>query len=475
MAPTDRPNVLWLCTDQQRYDTVNALGYDAVSTPNVDALVAEGVAFDRAYCQSPVCTPSRASFLTGCYPSTVHGCMNGNREWSGGATLLPRLFADAGYHTGLVGKRHLAGNDGRVEPRGDDGYEHYEWCHAPRPEWGADNDYENWLNERGHSLDELRESQAGVVPADLHYSTWCADRASSFVRSQAGAEDPWLLSVNFYDPHPPFNPPPEYRERYDAEEVPGPHFRPGDLDAQEQLDGVDFQSEPRHPGAFDARETVAAYYGMVELVDDRVGRILDALDRTGQRENTVVVFTSDHGEMLGDHGLIRKGCRFYEGLVRVPLVVSSPRAPETGVVSDALVELTDLAPTLTDLCDLTASTTAERFGGMQGESLRPILAGERDPDEGRSAVRCEYYHALNPTGRDPSVRFGTMLRTDRYKLNVYHGHDHGELFDLDRDPHEFDNLWNDPDYREVRADLLERSFDRLALAVDRGPAQVGRY
>jgi choline-sulfatase len=475
-AGGSRPNVLWICTDQQRYDTVGALGYDAVTTPTLDGLADEGVAFERAYCQSPVCTPSRASFLTGCYPSSVHGCMNGNAEWSGGATLLPRMFADAGYDCGLVGKFHLAGNDGQVESRGD-GYDVFEWCHAPRDEWGEANAYANWLAAKGHDLGDLRDSQAERLPADLHYTTWCTETAGEFVREREDDEQPWLLSVNLYDPHPPFNPPAEYSRRYDPAAVPGPQFRPDDLDAQERLAPVDFQTEPRPPEQFDAREKIADYYAMIELLDERIGRLLDELERTGQRENTVVVFMSDHGEMLGDHGLLQKGCRFYEGLVRVPLIVSHPRQFETGHTSDALVELADVAPTLLESCGVDGSTTAERFGGMAGESLVPLLEGRGRAGEHRSAVRCEYYHALNPdaSGRDPDVRFGTMLRTDGYKLVVYHGHDTGELFDLEADPHEFENRWDDPDYRDVREELLRRNFDRLALAVDRGPAQVGRY
>jgi len=473
----DRPNVLWICTDQQRFDTINALGNDAVHTPNVDRLVEEGVAFDRAYCQSPVCTPSRASFLTGCYPSSVHGCMNGNEAWGDGATLLPRMFADDGYHCGLVGKLHLAGSDGQVEPRGEDGYEFYEWCHAPRDEWGEANAYADWLAEKGQDLSDLRSSQAGTLPPEFHYTTWCTETAAGFVRDRAEDAQPWLLSVNIYDPHPPFNPPEEYRDRYDPDEVPGPQFREDDLAAQERLAPADFQTEPRRPETFDAREKIASYYAMVEMIDERVGRLLETLERTGQQENTVVIFMSDHGEMLGDHGLLKKGCRFYEGLVRVPLIVSYPREFETRLVSDALVELTDVAPTLTEVCGVDRSTTAERFGGMQGRSLVPLLRDRPDANaEHRSAVRCEYYHALDPTSRpDTEVTFATMLRTDRYKLVVYHGHETGELFDLEADPHEFDNRWDDPDYRDVRDDLLKRNFDRLAFAVDRGPARIGRY
>jgi len=134
-VPDSRPNVLWICTDQQRWDTIHALGNPHIRTPNLDRLVASGVAFTGAHCQTPICTPSRACFLTGRYPSTVHGCMNGNESWSGAAPLVTRLLADAGYDCGLAGKLHLSAADGRIEPRPDDGYRVFHWSHHPKDDW----------------------------------------------------------------------------------------------------------------------------------------------------------------------------------------------------------------------------------------------------------------------------------------------------------------------------------------------------
>ncbi|MGC9336453.1 MAG: sulfatase-like hydrolase/transferase, partial [Anaerolineae bacterium] len=156
--PMIRPNILWICTDQQRYDTVNALGCNHALTPNLDRLVEQGVAFTRAYSQSPVCTPSRASFLTGCYPSTIHVNRNGNAFFPSDITLVTRALADAGYDCGLVGKLHLSAADGRVEPRPDDGYRVFKWSHHPMPEpcWPtAEHDYQAWLERQGQSWDEL--------------------------------------------------------------------------------------------------------------------------------------------------------------------------------------------------------------------------------------------------------------------------------------------------------------------------------
>jgi arylsulfatase A-like enzyme len=466
----DRPNILWICTDQQRYDTIGALGNPHVHTPNLDRLAAEGVAFTHAFCQSPICTPSRASFLTGMYPSTIHACTNGNEVWAGAAPLISRLLADAGYDTGLAGKLHLAGSQGRIEPRGDDGYRIFEWSHHPENNWPAGHAYADWLRGRGYDPDLVKASPE-ALPVELHQSIWCAERAIVFIE-QAG-DRPWLMSVNPFDPHAPFDPPAEILAHYNPAALPGPLFRESDLASQARLSDVDFQNPARRPGEFDAREVQAAYYAMIELLDMAVGRMMQAVERLGQRERTIVIFTSDHGEMLGDHGLLLKGCRFYEGLVRVPLLISWPGRFQAGLVSDALVELTDLTPTLLDACGL---PMPER---VQGRSLLPILTGQAAPHEHRDFVRCEYYRALNPDapGRQGIFEgtYATMFRDRRYKLVVYHGHPLGELFDLQADPGEFDNLWNDPAHAAVRFDLLKRSFDALAFAVDIGPKQVAYY
>ena len=458
------PNILWLCTDQQRYDTIGALNNPHVNTPNIDKLVADGVAFTHAFCQSPICTPSRASFLTGMYPSTVHACMNGNEYWADAAPLVTKLLADAGYDGGLAGKLHLSGSYDRIEPRfPNDGYRYFQFSHAPRDSWPEGHDYAEWVRGKGHDLSELRKDPA-LIPPELHQTSWCADKTIEFI-AQDHQGQPWFHSFNPYYPHPPFDPPQSYLDRYDSSLLPDPLFRESDLDAQTKLAQVDFQSEVRRPEDFDAKGIKAAYYAMIELVDDNVGRILDALERTGQQENTLIIFMSDHGETLGDHGLIQKGCRFYEGLVRVPLIFNWPRHFQQGLVCDELVELTDIAPTLLDICGL---PSPER---MQGKSLLPLLNGTST--QHRQFVRSEYYRTLmSGEGHEYEGSYGTMFRTDRYKLVVYHGHQYGELFDLDDDPGEFVNRWDDPAYQDIRFDLMLQSFDATAFAVDVGPKQI---
>ena len=481
-----RPNILWICSDQQRFDTIAGNGNRHINTPNLDRLAQTGTLFDRAYCQAPICTPSRASFLTGMYPSTVHACTNGNEHWDEAAPLLPAMLRDAGYVCGLSGKLHLAGAQGRVEPRPrDDGYSFFSWSHHPQDDWDEGHDYADWVREQGEDPRELYD-RLGYFPSDLHQTTWCTNEAMRFIEeaqideeapgrstgraaSDDHADRPWFMSVNYFDPHAPFDPPEDYRSRYSADAMPGPHYRASDLAAQAMLSGVDFQSDPRPPDEFGARKKQASYYAMIELIDHNVGRLLDFLEQRGLRDNTIVIYTSDHGESLGDHGLILKGCRFYEGLVRVPLIVSWPAGGVAkGQKRNALVELTDIAPTLLEAAD---DTVPER---MVGSSLLRLLCDPDAPDHHRDTVRSEYYNTLNKDapGRDFTGSYGTMIREERYKLVTYHGHELGELFDLESDPWEHNNLWDDPAHVATRFRLLKTAFDQTALSVDLGPRQT---
>ncbi len=199
------PNILWLCTDQQRFDTIRALGNDRIRTPNLDRLAEQGVSFTRAYCQSPVCTPSRASFLTGRYPRTTR-CRQNGQQMPADEILLPKMFADAGYRCGLAGKLHLAScSDGKIEKRTEDGYHEFHWSHHPQPDWGDDNAYTAWLSRKGVTWDELYENppsgsafwQNGI-PAEYHQTTWCAEETIRFL--EENRERPWFFSFNCFAP-----------------------------------------------------------------------------------------------------------------------------------------------------------------------------------------------------------------------------------------------------------------------------------
>ncbi len=471
-----RPNILWICTDQQRFDTIAALGNSTIRTPHIDQLLAEGVAFTHAYAQSPVCTPSRAAMLTGRYPRTT-GCRQNGQQMPAEERLVTRILADCGYVCGLAGKLHLSScANGRVEQRIDDGYQVFHWSHHPQPDW-PENAYTQWLAQHGKTWEELytgeetRFTKRGI-PAEFHQTTWCGEMACDFLRQQAGGENPWLFSVNFYAPHHPFDPPGEFLDRYNPAEMPLPKSRPNELDNKPKFQRLDHVWAHNSPGYYptgemtpeEARQVIAAYYAMIEHIDDQVGRMLKVLDETGQRENTLVIFMSDHGEMLGDHGLLLKGPHFYEEAVRVPLVLRWPNHFREGLKAEGLVELIDLAPTLLECAELPEEPR------MQGRSLKKVLTGDADPANFREYVYSEYLNAWT----HPDA-YATMVRTRDEKIVVYHGSEPGELYDLSADPDEFKNLWDDKSQIERKARLLKTACDAIAFTADPHPPRLGPF
>jgi arylsulfatase A-like enzyme len=489
-----RPNILWYCTDQQRYDTLSAFGNPHIRTPVLDRLVASGTGFHRAFAQSPICTPSRASFLTGRYPAATRVYRNGGEKFPDHETLVTRHFANAGYDCGLIGKLHLAAAFGDTEPRTDDGYRFYEWSHHPSKRGPRLNRYVDWLRDEKHvDPDAVLESFLGFagpgVPADCHQTTWATEMALRFINEKRG-DQPWLLSVNVFAPHPPFDPPPEFLDRIDPSKLPPPDFVPGDVARQRPFRGVpqqtreatdpngvmpDFASMPdgrnrirwatSPPPVYDGKAAKAAYYALIEHIDFEFGRLLQGLEAAGQLDDTVILFHSDHGEMLGDHGLMFKGCRFFDALVRVPVIISwKDHLPAQGK-SDAMIELVDLAPTLLEVAGL------EIPPEMQGRSLLPLLRGEAPRDVFRASVTSEFNDSLG-TVADANPVHATMYRDARYKHVLYHGLDLGELYDLETDPGEKHNLWFDPAFKDLRSDLIIKHFDAMMNTGDSGPRRV---
>ena len=475
--PEKHPNVLWICTDQQRFDTLGCYGNAFVHTPNLDSLASTGVLFESAYCQSPVCTPSRASFLTGRYPRTTR-CRQNGQSIPADEVLVTRLLAEAGYTCGLSGKLHLSVCNPAAAPvrerRINDGYSVFNWSHHPhkaddKGNWPT-NEYNLWLAEKGMDYRKERLPQSPYVqigmPAEFHHTTWCADRAIDFMRYASRFDRPWLFSVNIFDPHHPFDPPEEFLQRYvdRLDDIPLPNYVEGELRSKPEWQQTDHQGAYAGSGmaytrmtAEDHRVCRAAYWAMIDLIDHQVGRMLEALDRTGQSDDTIVIFMSDHGEMLGDHGIYLKGPYFYEGAVHVPLIISSSGRLSGNRRSRALVELTDLAPTLLDAVGL------PRHPGMQGCSLWPQLAEQAELDHHRDDVYCEFYSA---GARHDRKAFATMVRENRWKLVACHGCDQGELYDLQEDPAETTNLWTDPGSQADKARMLKRLCDRMAQTVD---------
>ena len=467
------PNIVWICTEHQRYDTVAALGNPHIRTPNLDRLAAEGVAFSHAFCQNSVCTPSRSSFLTGRYPVTTR-CRQNGQDIPEHEVLVTRTLRDLGYDCGLAGKLHVSAAYNGWERRIDDGYRSFAWSHGSTVAHGGD--WIRWLAEQGTSFAEVYHPSPVLFAREVsdrryHQTTWCFDRALAFM--QEVRDCPWLVSVNPFAAHDPFDYLPEIFAQIDPDALPMPLWQDGELEAKPACQRAAYERRAGGYANVSQRqhgEMKAAYYAAIEHIDLELGRVLDWLEASGQRENTLIMFHSDHGDMGGDHGIFQKGPYLYDPAVRVPLLFSWPGTLPVGRVYNALVELVDIVPTLHDLLGV---PVPER---VQGRSLMPLLSGQRLAHEFREGVYSEYYNS-NPAMTSPQREraYLTMWRSRSHKIVVHHGKTCGELYDLEADPNEFTNLWDDPAHLRVRADLLKACFDASVFTMDPLPARSAGF
>ena len=506
-----KPNVLFIITDQQRADHVGFMGHPSLRTPHLDALAAQGRVFRNAWVANPVCMPNRCSIMTGRLP-TAHSVIFNDRSLPWNANTFVRQFRAAGYRTALLGKSHLQHGQSRNAvlpyagegPEGDpfppswnavEDEERYWEDPIPAPEdfYGFEHlalsidhgarmsgHHLRWALSQGADRPSLVHDYDADAPGahrsprwwqiyqppygeELHSTHFVAEETMAVIREGAERGEPWLAFCSFPDPHHPLTPPGDWFFRHRPEDVTLPASRFDDLaEAPAHLRHL-ASIHPKDQRTWVApcgygddallAEALAATYGMIEMIDDRVGQILACLEASGQAENTIVVFTSDHGDMMGDHGLFLKGFMHYRGTLQVPLVIRAP-----GVVpgaTEALASSLDLAQTLLELCDLNA------YEGMQGHSLVPLL------EDGQQAVRT---HVLVEDDVAPIVARRTpipgktrTLITERYR---YTRNSKGEeqLFDLQADPDEMTDLARrDP---TLRASLLEQLTDALLAADD---------
>jgi len=478
-----RPNILLICTDQQRFDALGAAGNTEIDTPNLDRLAAGGAMFENCYVQAPVCAPSRGSLMSGMYLRN-HGLYANGVQIPDTVTLLPEMLHDGGYDCGLVGKWHLdACFAGRTENQAR-GMRVWQWAHDPYG-GSSENAYHRWLaaafpDLHSSVLEQRREHRgrtAGVtgatmdtVPTEAHYSHWVGNETIRYLTSARPADKPFFFVANFFDPHHSFGAPQEYVDRYVADQLSRPNTRPDELaDKPPIFTEASQKSYAGHAPGFvehtpdQLQDVKANYYAMVSLIDDEVGRILATLDAEGLTEDTLVVFTSDHGEMLGDHQLMLKGPMMYDCAVRVPLLLSWPGQILAGQRISELVQWIDLTATVLEV----SGTALPR---CQGLSLLPLADGREDPPGHRGWVLCEYRDSGHPY--DPPVHT-TMVRQGDTKVVVHHGPPSsardraGELYDLAADPGELTNLWDDPDSADVRQAMTELLLDVMVATEDR--------
>lgn len=437
-AENKKPNVLFFLSDQHAPDFLRCCGNANIRTPNLDALAAEGTLFTNAYCQNPLCVPSRASLLTGKYSRNI-GLYENRHILGEDALTLPGVFAENGYRTCLVGKTHFNGSQfhGYAErPYGD----FLGQGHQPEYLRTGFEDDESGLG------DILDNSGPTAIPLPMTQTEICVAEASKWLQLYAagGAERPFFLSVNFDKPHFPYRPPAEYYEKYDGRV--SLKASPPDYANTQAVEFVRKAFEVN--GAWEHYgkdrdihlKALAAYCGCVEWMDDAVGRVLRTLDFFGLAENTVVVYASDHGEMAGDKGAWQKTV-FFERSAKVPLIIKVPGTDSPGKKTGELAGLIDLFPTLCEACGISAPA------GLDGLSLLPLLRN------GKPVSRKEIY-AESVVLKVPE-HAGCMVRSGNYKYNVYL-RGGSELYDLSTDPDELNNLSGNPLYRAAEDELKEK-------------------
>jgi arylsulfatase A-like enzyme len=504
-----RPNILFITTDQQRADCI---GYEnpLLRTPHLDALARSGTRFSNCIAPSVVCQPARASILTGQLPLT-HGV------WDNGVDLDPAVgqqgmaaaLAAVGYSTAFFGKAHFSSKNtfaptGTPECRQSApsypdhwfgpymGFNHVELAslgkfHRNRLQKSAPpiHRFEHRFLEHPNALElwqtSLTEGSGAAqtwdsaLPAAWHSSAWVADRTLALLERQRSASKPFFAWASFPDPHHPFDCPAPWHSMYQAADMELPKHRTLDLERRPwwhraALEGKPQIADPelakfrqegfKVPPQSDRQlaDMMANYYGMISLVDHQVGRILEGLQASGLAGNTLIAFASDHGDMLGDHGLYLKGPMMYEGVLRVPLIVSGPGVPG-GHVVDTPVSTIDLAATFLDSAGLPCPSE-------QSRSLHPVMVD----GEQRTCAWSEWH--VHPSRLGVALKLNTV-RTARYSYTVESGSGDGELYDLQEDPHQLHNRFDDPGWQVIRGEIQALLLARPGVLRDTLAEPVG--
>lgn len=421
----ERTNVLWLMADQFRGDMLGCLGHPAVKTPHLDRLAGQGVCFSRAYCSSPVCLPSRASMLTG-LSLPHHGAINNGFSMNKEAVCFTSLLRDAGYRTANIGKHH-AGRSAK------DCWEYLDnapdafGATAPRNMDFDPDIYPECVFVAGDTCNNSDRVLYGKYPGPVP-STKSYRLTTQAMRWLYYHDDPrpFFLRVSYDDPHPPVVPPEPFASMYDPDEVPEELLHRYKESLSEKTPTVQLYAE--HKGLTqiseaDHRKHIARYMGLCSHLDAQIGRILDYLDELGFADNTLVIFNSDHGHMIGEHGMSHKHYILYEGVNRIPFIMRWPGKLPEGTISDALVDGCDLAPTIMEALDV------DGLKNIDGHSVLGLATG--DVDTVNDYVVCQYDD------------FCFSICDQRWKLITYDSdpEDVGECYDLEADPLEQYNLW----------------------------------
>ncbi|MBQ4562931.1 MAG: sulfatase-like hydrolase/transferase [Lachnospiraceae bacterium] len=463
-----RPNIILIMTDQQRFDTAKALGNDLYITPNLDRLANEGVVFENCFCSSPTCMPSRASLFNCKYPGRT-GVFSNSDSWD---TSWVSILADAGYHCVNVGKMHtypydvpcgfhqryvVENKDRRCDRMGLDNQcgrfedeldKYFAWAGMSKP-------------DRKFFVENYPDFQDAVgcfkwpYEEKYHHDVFVGDMACRVIERKK-TDEPLFLQIGFPGPHPPFDPPQRFIDMYDDVEFPGDIISAEEAEKQPKaqrmfrqrahgrgMDGVIWPVDPTKEQIARMRKNYAAN---VTMIDEKIGEIMDTLEKKGYLDDAIIIFTSDHGECLGDHRLFEKWC-MYDCVTRIPAIMwsSKDRVPH-GKRTDVLAQQFDLIHTLFDMIGLSLPDDCQSIslGDLSGEIV------------GRDCVYAE--HAKDHVMR--GCEFMTMARTDRYKLVHYQNEEsENELYDLQADPEERVNCYHDPAYSDVRNQMIMKMLN----------------
>lgn len=478
----ERPNILIIFTDQLRFDCLGANGNRMIKTPHLDRLASGAANFSRAYVQAAVCVPSRISYLTGRYPHSHKNRVNYTacdpRE-----VMMQRILCTNGYQTGSVGKLHFY--PPTAEHARSTGFDHV-LLDDGVVNTDPYSDYIRWRKAHDALPHVSRDAAAqeiasgknpfrAALPYDFTPTCWTGLQTVQMLRRFAASPQPFFIYSSFFKPHSPYVVPAPFDAMYDGVEILLPKsVTPADI----QKLPLPVQKQLRRSPSFDLDRTrlewmLRSYYGAVSMVDQQVGLILNELERAGKAGSTIIIFATDHGDQLGEHGMVGKNVLF-EGSVHVPLLVWFPEKVTAGNY-DQLVGAVDVLPTLLELVGLPIADN------IQGQSFAPLIAGQPNRYKAREAVFCENiipevfappdhmgrpsYHPFLPGVGEDGIRHpdAKMIRTSRWKLNYYPTCE-GELYDLENDPNETRNLWADPQYSNVVRSLKDAILEWLVTA-----------
>ncbi len=483
-------NILVIMCDQLRKDCLGCYGNTDIKTPHIDSISKTGTRFDRNYVANPICMPSRHSLFSGMYPRNHGVWTNGLLVKDEGNTIMHHLKT-FGYQSASIGKIHFEPMDYKEENNSTESLRQWEKDRGLQnfhgPYWGFDHiemqgthgtvnhHMKSWFLEKGGTPDMMdivplsgaAESGIQRVPNRLHPSAYIGERTINYLENIRDKEKPFFLVASFTDPHHPFVATEESMKDREYKDIKTPIGTPKDLETRpphykSHLDGAWSRagiSDPKHMGGIPDEwriERTNHTYAMIELVDENIGKILEALKKEGLEENTAIIFTADHGELLGDFGLWHKGPFFYEGLVSTPLIIKLPKG--TKQESDALISTVDIVPTICDLLEIDTPYYAD--------GLSQIAVLNNQSENVRDACLIEYRNGYHDNDCNSKV-----LVKDRYKYVLYENGEE-ELTDLDLDPKELKNIIKDEGYRAIAEDLRQELLSMLLKTESKKPYQI---